>query len=228
MRNILVIGYTGLVGTGITKFYKKKENVNLITVDLNDNFDLRDKKSIINLYKSNPEIEYIINCSGINDHVDQTLDIQENKTDLENIDLFLDINVKSVCWMIEYAKEYLKDLKSIVNFGSIYSIRSPYHPIYKKTKSLGYTVSKHALDGITKYYSTFYAKEGITLNTIRIGGIETVNQSKEFKEWFISRTPVGRMANVEDLCGAVDLLCTKEGSYISGQSICVDGGYTTW
>ena len=211
MRNILIIGYKGLVGTGITKFYESKNDVNLITADLNDKFDLRDKNTIINLYKTNPKIEYIINCSGINDHVDKTLDTQKNKTDLENIDVFLDINIKSVCWMIEYAKEYLKDLKSIVSFGS-----------------LGYTVSKHALEGITKYYSTLYAKEGITLNTVRIGGIETINQNEEFKEWFISRTPVGRMANVEDLFGAVDLLCSKKGSYISGQSICVDGGYTTW
>ena len=115
----------------------------------------------------------------------------------------------------------------MVNFASLYGIRSPYHPIYDKPKSLSYTVSKHALEGITKYYAALYGKNGITINAVRIGGIEA-NQSKKFKEWFSSRTPLGRMADLKDLYGTINLLCSEEGSYITGQSITVDGGYTSW
>ena len=227
MRKVLIIGSNGLVGKGVSDFFENTENVQLTKVDMCENFDLRDKQSIKKYLKSKSDIEYIVNCSGINDHVDENDSLDSTKTDLDNMDLFFDINVKSVCRIIEYSKENLNNLKGVINFASLYGIRSPFHPIYDKPKSLSYTVSKHALEGITKYYAALYGKNGITINAIRIGGIEA-NQSKRFKEWFTSRTPLGRMANLKDLYGTINLLCSEEGSYITGQSITVDGGYTSW
>ncbi len=227
MRKVLVIGSRGLVGRGVCNFFENKANVQLAEIDLCNNFDLRDKRSIREYLKSQSHVEYVVNCSGLNDHVSKEISIEDNKTDLGNIDLFLDINVKAVCWIIEYAKENLKNLKGVVNFSSLYGTRSPFLPIYEKPKSLSYTVSKHALEGITKYYAALYGKDGITVNAVRIGGIES-NQSEKFKKWFTSRTPLGRMASLKDLFGAINLLCSEEGSYITGQNITVDGGYTSW
>lgn len=227
MRNILVIGSNGLVGRGVAEFFKNINDVSLTDIDISDNFNLSHKDTIKDFFISNPNINYIINCSGINDHVEDSDSRINNETDLMHIDKFLDINVKSVCWIIEYGHKHLKNLEGVVNFASLYGVRSPYHPIYESPKSLSYTISKHALEGITRYYSSFYGKDSLRINAIRIGGINA-DQPEKFKSWFTSRTPLGRMAELDDLFGAIDLLCSKKGSYITGQNISIDGGYTTW
>ena len=227
MRTILVIGSSGLVGSGVSNYFKHMGKTNVIEVDLNENFDLKNKESIKEFYLLNPDINFIINCSGLNDHIKESLSNERNKTDLESIDIFFNINVKSVCWIIEYGHKYLKGLEGVINFSSLYGIRSPFHPIYDSPKSLSYTISKHALEGVTRYYAAFYGKDSLRINAVRIGGINA-SQPKKFTEWFNSRTPLGRMAEVDDLYGTINLLCSKQGSYITGQNICIDGGYTSW
>jgi len=227
MRTILIIGSSGLVGSGVLNYFKDMENTNVIEVDLNKTFDLRNKESIKEFYLLNPDIKFIVNCSGLNDHVKDSSSTKKNKTDLESIDIYFDINVKSVCWIIEYGHKYLKALEGVINMASLYGIRSPFHPIYDSPKSLSYTISKHALEGVTRYYSAFYGKDSLRINALRIGGINT-GQSRKFTDWFNSRTPLGRMAELDDLYGTINLLCSKEGSYITGQNICIDGGYTSW
>ena len=140
----------------------------------------------------------------------------------------MQINVKSVCWLIEDGHTYLPAIKGIVNFSSLYGVRSPFHPVYKKPKSLSYTLSKHALEGVTKYYSAFYGPDQVRVNAVRVGGVENDEQPVAFKEWFVSRTPLARMAKVEDLFGVVELLCSEKSSYITGHNFTVDGGYSTW
>ncbi len=228
MRNILVIGNTGLVGSGISTYFNEIEDVELKTIDLSEDFDLTDRKSIQDFFKRNNRIQYIVNCSGLNDHVENKKN-EKNlmKTDLEFLDKYYEINVKAVCFLVEEAFQILPDICSLVNFSSLYGKRSPYHPIYNDPKSLSYTITKHALEGITKYYAGFYGNKGLRINSVRIGGINS-NQPKKFREWFISRTPLGRLAEVNDLYGAVDFLSSEESRYITGQSITVDGGYTIW
>ena len=138
------------------------------------------------------------------------------------------INVKSVCWLIEAARVNCPNLNGIINFASLYGVKAPYHPIYENGKSLGYTISKHALEGITRYYSTLYGPLKIAVNAVRVGGIETKEQQKNFQKWFISRTPFGRMATPGDLVGIIKFLCSQNSSYITGQTISVDGGMTAW
>ena len=210
MNCILLIGSSGLIGSKIKTHLEESFSDNkIISVDQSQIFDLRDRKSIVKFFKSNQDINYILNCSGLNDHVASENKFEINKTDLADLDNFMQINVKSVCWLIEDGHTYLPAIKGIVNFSSLYGVRSPFHPIYSHPKSLSYTLSKHALEGVTKYYSAFYGPAQLRVNAIRVGGIENDAQPVEFKEWFISRTPLARMAKVEDLFGVVELLCSE-------------------
>lgn len=229
MSCILLIGSGGLIGSQIKlSLEKSNSNIRLISVDQSQRFDLNDRPTIIEFFKSNSDINYILNCSGLNDHVSNGSENDNGVTDLAALDAFMQINVKSVCWLIEDAHSYLPDIKGIVNFSSLYGIRSPFHPAYRQPKSLSYTLSKHALEGVTRYYSAFYGPDKLRVNAIRVGGIEADAQPLDFKDWFVSRIPLARMAKVEDLLGVVELLCSEKSAYITGQNFTVDGGYSTW
>ena len=89
-----------------------------------------------------------------------------------------------------------------------------------------YAASKGGLIQLTRYLATSLAPK-IRVNAIAPGGIER-NQDAEFIEAYANRTPLGRMATEQDICGAVRWLASSESSYVTGQVIAVDGGWTAW
>ena len=89
--------------------------------------------------------------------------------------------------LIEQSVTICKQIKYIINFASLYGLKSPYHPIYKKRKSLSYCISKHAMEGLTKYYATLYAEKNIRINNIRVGGVRN-NQPNNFLKEFLRKT----------------------------------------
>ena len=139
---------------------------------------------------------------------------------------YINQNVIAPKNLIEQSVFICKKIKSIINFSSLYGLRSPYHPIYKKKKSLSYCISKHAMEGLTKYYSTLYAKKNIRITNIRVGGVEN-NQPRDFKINFLRKTPNKRMVHKKDLAHLVDFLCSEKSEYIIGD-INLDGGYNLW
>ena len=127
MNCILLIGSSGLIGSKIKTHLEESFSDNkIISVDQSQIFDLRDRKSIVKFFKSNQDINYILNCSGLNDHVASENKFEINKTDLADLDNFMQINVKSVCWLIEDGHTYLPAIKGIVNFSSLYGVRAPF------------------------------------------------------------------------------------------------------
>ena len=65
------------------------------------------------------------------------------------------------------------------------------------------------------------------MNAITPGGVER-NQPEVFRKRYTERTPLGRMADEEDLKGAVAYLASDLSAYVTGQNIVVDGGWTAW
>jgi len=96
--------------------------------------------------------------------------------------------------------------------------------------TIGYTISKHAIDGLTKCLSNEWSPFGITVNSIAPGYINTtmldqlINDPERAKD-MMNRIPVGRFGTPDDLVGALIFLCSNEASYITGQSIIIDGGW---
>lgn len=124
---------------------------------------------------------------------------------------------------------------SIIQTASIYGVMGPDNRIYEGSYYLDreintpaiYSASKGGVVALTKYLATYWAKDGIRVNTITPGGVES-GQNEIFKEKYSNRIPLGRMANAEEMVGALIYLASDASSYVTGQNILVDGGLSAW
>jgi NAD(P)-dependent dehydrogenase (short-subunit alcohol dehydrogenase family) len=95
-----------------------------------------------------------------------------------------------------------------------------------------YVASKHAVMGLTRAAALDYAKQGIRINAVNPGSIATEGMDRFVNEMGIttndlaSIVPMGRMGQPEEIAAAVVFLCSDAASYITGQSLLADGGYT--
>jgi NAD(P)-dependent dehydrogenase (short-subunit alcohol dehydrogenase family) len=131
----------------------------------------------------------------------------------------------------------LKDQKggSIVQTASIYGMVGADNRIYEGSEYLGtnintpaaYATSKAAVLGLTKYLATYWGNDSIRVNSLTPGGVES-GQNDVFKELYSAKVPMGRMADSEEMEGALLFLVSDAASYITGQNIVVDGGFTSW
>lgn len=95
-----------------------------------------------------------------------------------------------------------------------------------------YVASKHGVVGLTKNVALDYAKKGIRVNAV-CPGITSTPMLDQFTggdpkrlELLKAGTPMGRLAQPEEIAETVVFLCSESASYITGQSIVVDGGWT--
>jgi NAD(P)-dependent dehydrogenase (short-subunit alcohol dehydrogenase family) len=124
---------------------------------------------------------------------------------------------------------------SVIQTSSIYGIRGSDKRIYEGSSYLGrqisnpgvYSTSKAAVVGLTKYLATYWADQGIRVNTLTPAGIES-GQNETFKQRYSARVPMGRMAQADEMVGALIYLASDASSYVTGQNIVVDGGLSAW
>ena len=118
----------------------------------------------------------------------------------------------------------------IVNIGSIYGIVSSDSSIYtdcSRMNSEVYSASKAAIIQLTKYYAAHVASSGVRVNCVSPGGIFN-SQGVDFIKNYSSKVPMKRMADVSEICEAILFLASEQASYITGQNLVVDGGFTVW
>ena len=119
---------------------------------------------------------------------------------------------------------------SIINIGSIYGIVSGDPRIYNKNDRKTaecYGASKAAIIHMTKYFAVHLAEVSIRVNCISPGGVFN-NQGEDFVKNYSYRTPMGRMAHDTEIADTAIFLASDESSYITGQNITIDGGWTSW
>lgn len=125
---------------------------------------------------------------------------------------------------------------SIVNIASMYGTVAPDARLYEGKKVLNpvtYGVSKAAINGLTRYVASFWGAHGIRCNSISPGPFPNVEtdsynapKDDEFMNILKNKTTLGRVGHPRDLVSIIRLLLTDEASYITGQNIGVDGGWT--
>ena len=124
---------------------------------------------------------------------------------------------------------------TIIQTSSIYGIMAPDQRIYEGSFYMDraintpavYSASKAAVVGLTKYLAAYWADKRIRVNCLTPGGVES-GQNDAFKLKYSSRVPMGRMAQKEEMVGALIFLASDASSYITGQNIVVDGGLSVW
>jgi NAD(P)-dependent dehydrogenase (short-subunit alcohol dehydrogenase family) len=147
----------------------------------------------------------------------------------------LDVNLTGMFLSCQAAvKPMLMQNKGvIINLCSIYGLVGPDQRIYQKSgeierfKPVYYSVTKSGVLGLTKYLATYFAGKGIRVNAMTLGGIYN-DHDREFLEAYSARTILGRMAEVNEMNGALLFLASDASSYMTGANLVVDGGWTAW
>ena len=124
---------------------------------------------------------------------------------------------------------------SIIQMASIYGIVGPDQRIYEGAQYLGraintpavYAASKAGVIGLTRYLATLWGDANVRVNALVPGGVDS-GQNDTFKERYSARVPLGRMAQPEEIVGGLIYLASDASSYVTGQTIVVDGGLSAW
>jgi NAD(P)-dependent dehydrogenase (short-subunit alcohol dehydrogenase family) len=123
----------------------------------------------------------------------------------------------------------------IINISSVYGLISgdpKRYPADLAWDNPAYVVSKHAVEGITHYLGTRFAARGVTVNSICPGMFPSEQQTLvltgDWSRALTANTPAGRLGQFEDLKAAAVFLASPGASFVTGQSIVVDGGWTAW
>lgn len=124
---------------------------------------------------------------------------------------------------------------SIIQTASIYGVLGPDARIYVGSEYLGhaintppvYSASKAGVIGLTRYWAAHWGSRGVRVNTLTPGGVES-GQNAVFSQKYSSRVPLGRMAQADEMVGALVFLASDASTYITGQNIMIDGGLAAW
>ena len=158
---------------------------------------------------------------------DYPLDLWNSALDVNLTGMFL-MTQACVRPMLEHGKR-----GSIINICSTYGLNGPDQRIYVKDgkrvafKPVYYTVTKAGVLGFTKYLAAYYAETEIRVNALTPGGVFN-NHEEYFVKNYSARTILGRMAHKDEMNGALLFLASDASSYMTGNNLVVDGGWTAW
>lgn len=207
MRVFLTGGSRG-IGLAIKNTFEK--NNHIVFSPTRKELDLSEEIRL-----SDTEFDIVINNAGINP-LKSILDITDDE--VMRVNYLSPLKIVQQCLPHMISNNYGR----IVNIGSIWIDLA-------KPERLAYSASKSAVHSLTKYITSEYAKFGILANTISPGFIATEltykNNSEQDIQNIVNRVPVGRLGNPEEVAKLVYQM-TVENTFISGQNIIIDGGFT--
>ena len=234
-KKILVTGATGGIGGAIVKKFlslnasvlgtgTNLEKLNLLKNEfpslLTEQFDIskheKIEEFIEKVFSSLGGLDILVNNAGI------TKDNLSLRMKSEEWQKVIDINLTSTFYLCKSAiKKMLKN-----KFGRIVNVTS----IVGHTGNVGqgnYSASKAGVVAMSKSLAIEYAKKNITVNCVSPGFIKTNmtdNISEKFKSELISRIPMNRLGTGEDISNTIAFLSSESSSYITGETIHVNGG----
>ena len=234
-KNILITGASGGIGNALVKKFvslggnvlgsgtksekldkikKQYPNIKVKKFDISEHSRIKDFIDDVSLKLGG--LDVLINNAGTNaDNLSLRMKDEEWKK-------VIDINLTSTFLLTKHAIK--KMLKS--KFGRIVNITS----VVGHTGNLGqsnYSASKAGIIGMSKSLAIEYAKKNITVNCVSPGFIisdMTMNIAEKIKLYLTSRIPMGKLGTGEDVSNCVAFLSSEQASYVTGETIHVNGG----
>jgi gluconate 5-dehydrogenase len=120
---------------------------------------------------------------------------------------------------------------SIVMLGSMYGVVGSYPDSYAgvgPANPVAYQALKGGIVQMTRHLAVYWAKDRVRVNCLSPGPFPRDTAPSELRDRLASKSPMGRLGAPQELKGAVLLLASDAGSYITGQNLIVDGGWTAW
>ena len=199
-----------------------ENGANTIAIKCDVSSEAQVEKAIAKVVETYGKLDAAFNNAGIQIPAQDITETSE-----EDYDKILNVNLKGVWLCMKHELIQMKKQQSgaIVNNSSLAGKvgvpgRTPY------------VAAKHAILGITKSAAADYASQGIRINAVCPGTIETpmvndmVNSGDLKREDSINAAPINRLGKASEVADAAVWLCGEESTYVIGQSIAVDGGYT--
>jgi gluconate 5-dehydrogenase len=165
-------------------------------------------------------LDVLINCAGIN----RRKPIDDVTPD--DFDAIVAVNMRAVFFLSQAAHPFMRERGgAIVNLSSL-SARHSYRTISV------YGATKAAVTGMTRSFAREWAADGIRVNCVEPAVVQTeftkpLWDDPDRSRWFAEHSPMGRLAQPDEIVGAVIFLASDASSYITGQSIVIDGGITS-
>ncbi|MFO0875863.1 MAG: SDR family oxidoreductase [Gemmataceae bacterium] len=120
---------------------------------------------------------------------------------------------------------------SIILLGSMYGVVGSYPEAYTgigPANPVAYQVLKGGIVQMTRHLAVYWARDGVRVNCLSPGPFPSEKASPALVERLCARSPMQRMGRPEELKGAVVFLASDASSYVTGQNLLVDGGWTAW
>ena len=176
-----------------------------------------------------------LNASGDSDGISNPVSVNFEEYPLELWNQALEVNLTGMflCCQATGRQMIQQGGGVIINVSSIYGLVGPDQRIYQrdgdqpKFKPAYYSVTKAGVLGLTSYLATYYAGKNIRVNALTPGGVCDKHDDK-FLDAYAARTVMGRMAEKDEMNGALLFLASNASSYMTGGNLVVDGGWTTW
>lgn len=218
MKRVLITGGSRGIGKAISELFRERGWE--IIAPTRQEMDLSNSQSITDYCKSmDGPLDAVVNNAGINN-----IAMLDSLTD----DLFgemLQVNLKAPVQIARCLQHKLIENKigHIVNVSSIWGFVS-------KEGRMGYSAAKSGIIGVTRTMAIEFGKHNVLVNAVAPGFVNTEltqkNNTPEQISQIEANLPLGRMADPKEIAKFVYFLCSDENTFITGQTILIDGGYT--
>tara|TARA_A100001011_G_scaffold390816_1_gene475010 strand:+ start:2257 stop:3015 length:759 start_codon:yes stop_codon:yes gene_type:complete len=246
-KYVLITGAGGFLGSYYVKELIKKYNIIAVDINLKSLRNIRCENNLVlkklDITKLNEIIAFskilkkkkifvfgLINNAAV-DSIPKNVK-RKKFIDVNDWNKQFDVGLKGSYLMTQVFGQSMteKKLGKIINIGSDLSVISPNQNIYKSSyrnfvKPATYSIIKHGLLGLTKYYANFFADKNVNVNMLSPGPIYN-NHKVKFVRELKKIIPMKRMGLKQDLLSSIEYLLDDQNNYITGQNILVDGGRT--
>lgn len=215
-HHVIIADLKDIDDTFISKNFDNQENVSFFKCDISKREDILNlKQYVLDNFK---QLDYLVCDAGI-----MPLPCEIDTITDENIDRTIDVNLKGTFKCLNILGNLIKETSgsgSIVTVSSVDGvIGEPYGVIYSTTKA--------GIISLTKSFARYF-KGDIRVNSVAPGLIDTplTDSTGEDPSWTTDYSIIKRVGHPEEIADSIVFLLSDQASYITGQVLVVDGGFT--